>query len=343
MVEVPEGLETQVYYWTGNEVTTDQATDEQIYVEFAKQINIGFDGNDVYVQGLCTDLPEAWVKGTLNGTTATFATGQYFGADERLASWGYIYEHYFMGYGNGIEDVVFNFDAETGVFTTDTWIIDNEYKSSLYYYLIFSDNVWTPFVEQPGKPANPEIVSVNLNGTYPSLQLNIPTVDVDGNNMNVNKLYYRLFGDIEHVIEPIAFTPELYTECGFEDTVYEIPYTLDDDWDIYEGGARVYLNQGAEFLASLNQIGVQTVYYGGMDDPNGIKREPADNESEVVWFFVKDYTDVTGVTDVNAAGQVQSMTYVNAAGLKSDKPFDGLNIVVKKMANGSVMVEKVVK
>ena len=431
VVEVPEGLETQIYYWTGNNVTFDN-DNEPVYTEFSKQINIGFDGNDVYVQGLCTDLPEAWVKGELNGTVATFSTGQYFGADERLASWGYIYEHYFMGFGNAIEDVVFNFDAETGVFTTDTWIIDNEYKTSLNYYLIFSDNVWTPFVEQPGKPANPEILTVNLDGTYPSLQLNIPTVDVDGNNMNVNKLYYRLFSDIEHVIEPIAFTPELYPRCAFEGTVYEIPYTLDDDYDIYEGGARVYLNQDAEFLASLNQIGVQTVYYGGMDDPNGIKREPADNESDIVWFFIKDYTStvrtiagtvtdedglplagvvvtavavtdeepagmlrepaenltavtaddgtysievpadgtynltfekegyrtqtvseenadhvtmefdtVTAVTDLKAG--VASVIYVNAAGLKSNKPFDGMNIVVKKMADGTVSVAKVVK
>ncbi len=434
VVEVPEGLETEIYIWTGNGVTFDQDTNEEIYTEFTKQINIGFDGNDVYVQGLCTDLPEAWVKGELNGTTATFATSQYFGTDERLAAYGYTYPHYFLGYGNGIEDVVFNFNTETRVFTTDTWIIDNEFESSLNYYLIFSDNVWTPFVELPGKPANPEITRVYLTGSYPNLDITIPTVDVDGNNMNVDKLYYRLYSDVEHEVALIPFMPGQYPRCNFTETVYEIPYTLNDDYDIYTGGSRVYLNQDADLLASLNQIGVQTVYYGGMDNPNGMMREPADNESDIVWFFIKDYAptvrtitgtvcdesnqplagvtvtavaatgeepagmmrepaetftavtgddgtysievpidgtynltfekegyktqtlpeadaanvvmaaDVTtGVADVNAAGQVQSVTYVNAAGLKSDKPFAGLNIVVAKMADGSVVVKKVVK
>lgn len=42
-------------------------------------LNIGFDGNDVYLQGLCTSLPQAWIKGTLDGTTITFAGNQYFG------------------------------------------------------------------------------------------------------------------------------------------------------------------------------------------------------------------------------------------------------------------------
>ncbi|MBR6284426.1 MAG: carboxypeptidase regulatory-like domain-containing protein [Muribaculaceae bacterium] len=433
VVEVPEGLETEIYTWTGNGVTFDD-DNNAVYTPFNKQINIGFDGNDVYVQGLCTDLPEAWVKGELNGSTATFATGQYFGVDDRAAAYGYTFPHYFVGYGtNGIEDVVFNFDTNTRVFTTDTWIIDNEYENTLAYYLIFSENVWTPFVEQPGKPANPEITMVNLGGNYPNVYITIPTVDVDGNDMNVNKLYYRLYSDVEHEVALIPFEPELYPYCNFTETVYEIPYTLTDDYDIYRGGECVYLNQDAEFLASLNQIGVQSVYYGGMENPNGMKREPADNESEIVWYFIKDYAPTvrtiegtvcdadnqplagvtvtavavtedepagmrrepaetftavtgedgtysievpadgnynltfekegyktqtvpeaeaenvimelditTGVADVNVA-DVVSVTYVNAAGIKSDKPFSGVNIVVKRMRDGSVSTTKMVK
>ena len=343
VVEVPEGLETLIYIWTGKGVTFDSNTNEPVYTDFTKQINIGFDGNDVYVQGLSTDLSEAWVKGTVNGTTATFATGQYFGTDDRLASWGYTYPHYFTGYGNGFEDVVFTFNPETGVFTytEGNWIIDNEYKNTLSYYLIFAENVWTPYVEEAGKPATPEILAVNLTSSYPSIQLSIPLETTDGKIMNANKVFYRLFTDVEHDILPLAFTPDDYENIS--ETMYEIPYTFDDDWDIYEGGSRVYLNQDREFLNTVNRIGVQVVYYGGMNGPAGLKREPADNESEVIWFTVKDYNISTGITDAIATGEVKSVRYYNAAGLSSTKPFDGMNIVVKKMSDGTTAVEKVMK
>ncbi|MBR6284945.1 MAG: choice-of-anchor D domain-containing protein [Muribaculaceae bacterium] len=52
---------------------------------------------------------------------------------------------------------------------------------------------------------------------------------------------------------------------------------------------------------------------------------------------------ITGVADVNANGQVESVTYVNAAGIKSDKPFDGINIVVTRYTDGTVSTTKVVK
>lgn len=344
VVEVPEGLETAIYIWTGEDVTFDDETEEPIFTEFSKQINIGFDGDDVYVQGLCTDLPEAWVKGTISGNTATFATGQYFGTDDRFAVWGITYSHYFLGFANDIQDVVFTIDPETGVFTTDTWIIDNEYADDLNFFVITSSNVWTPFVELPGKPAAPSVVSLNLNGTYPNIRLNIPTTDNEGNSMNLNKVFYRLYSDVEHEIALIPFSPEDYPYCGFEETVYEIPYTLDDDYDIYAGGEVVYLNQGADFLASLNQIGVQVVYYGGMDNPSGAPRfapAVADNESEIIWQFIKEYS-TTGINDITSSS-VDSVRYINAAGISSDKPFDGINIVVTKMNDGSVVVKKVLK
>ncbi|MBR6284527.1 MAG: Ig-like domain-containing protein, partial [Muribaculaceae bacterium] len=51
---------------------------------------------------------------------------------------------------------------------------------------------------------------------------------------------------------------------------------------------------------------------------------------------------VTAVADINAA-TVQSVTYVNAAGLTANKPFDGLNIVVVRHTDGSVTTTKIVK
>ncbi|MBR6282975.1 MAG: hypothetical protein IKR25_01605 [Muribaculaceae bacterium] len=351
-IEVPEGLVAETYTWTGYDVSfedtdDDEATeDEAVYTEFTRFVNIGFDGNDVYVQGVCTEFPEAWIKGTLEGNTVTFPTGQFFDKDDSWVSWGYPADYYyFVGYGaNGIQDVTFTYDAENNHFVSEDWIIINGKEDVLYYYSINAENEWNKFVEVAGKPADPEITDAQLeNVTFPKVRINIPLETTTGDAMNPAKVAYRIFTDVEHVIEPLPFEPEDYPRLGIEETMYEIPYNMHDDYDIYTGGSLVYLNQDPDFLALINKIGVQVVYYGGMDTGTGApRREAADNETEIIWYDVKDYLD-TAIEDLTGAKAVESVTYVNAAGLTSDKPFDGINMVVKKLSDGSTVVTKVLK
>ncbi len=360
-VEVPEDLEAVAYVWKGNDVSfedtddDEETPDEPVYEEFTRFVNIGFDGNDVYVQGLCDKFPEAWVKGTLEGNTVTFATGQFFGKDDYWVQYGYPADYYyFLGYdydAKAIQDVTFTYDAENNHFISEDWIVINGKENVLYYYDINSDNEWLLFTEVPGKPVDPEITDVQIEGvSFPKMRINIPLETTNGDNMNPDKVAYRIFTDVERDIQPLAFEPEDYPRLGIEETMYEIPYTLYDDFDIYEGGSLVYFNQDADFLASINNVGVQVVYYGGMDNNgNGAPRfapgDVADNESEIVWYQVKPYTEDphTGVYDLNAAKAVTSVKYINADGMVSDTAFDGINIVVEKMNDGSVVVKKVIK
>ena len=60
-------------------------------------------------------------------------------------------------------------------------------------------------------------------------------------------------------------------------------------------------------------------------------------ENSVVWNEVP-----TSVIELKAANEV-STTYVNAQGLTSDKPFDGMNIVITRYSDGSTSTTKVVK
>lgn len=53
--------------------------------------------------------------------------------------------------------------------------------------------------------------------------------------------------------------------------------------------------------------------------------------------------DLTGIGDITARGSVQSVRYVNPAGMVSDKPFDGVNIVVTTMTDGSTRTTKLVR
>ncbi|MBR5117343.1 MAG: hypothetical protein IK100_01715, partial [Muribaculaceae bacterium] len=52
---------------------------------------------------------------------------------------------------------------------------------------------------------------------------------------------------------------------------------------------------------------------------------------------------VTGVGMINVNGNVKSVKYVNVAGIVSDVPFQGVNIVVTEYTDGSRTTTKMLK
>jgi hypothetical protein len=298
-IEVPEGLKTQTYSWT------DLNDDENTHSGFYKFINIGIDGNDVYVQGLISALPEAWAKGTLNGTTLTFPQAQFLGSEDGEGGafpWG----HYLIGY-NGTEmcDVTFSFDAETMTFTSNTWLIDNRNPIRINGLgdnsAVRKENVWTPFQETASKPSNPSFsnVSVAINAFVPDdgsseypqvdliqVRLNIPPYDVEGKVMIPNKLFYRFYSDINGHIQPIVLDQGFYNyflenfyytgPALFSESISEIPYL---GYSLFsEGGKLVYIFQ--DNVETYDRIGVQSVYYGGVEEG-----EPG-NTSDIIWYTI---------------------------------------------------------
>lgn len=51
----------------------------------------------------------------------------------------------------------------------------------------------------------------------------------------------------------------------------------------------------------------------------------------------------TAITTVNGGAQVESVRYINVAGMESSKPFAGMNIVVTRYSDGTTTTTKVVK
>lgn len=125
VVELPEGAEVSTWFLAAND-SEDAAVNREVGVAFVE--------NDIYVQGLCEYLPEAWVKGTIDGETATFATGQFYGT--------YIdsYNLFFVACDNAdkaIKDAVFTYDAEKGILATEDLIVlagDQGMKQMYDYY-----------------------------------------------------------------------------------------------------------------------------------------------------------------------------------------------------------------
>ena len=119
------------YYSSGWNTTTD-------YLSYSGgTIRVAIVGNDIYVSGLCPQFTSGWVKGTISGTTATFATGQYYGASGSN-------EYWFVGEdANDNEcDVVFNYDASHKKLTQITKYINNkDSQTGGSYYSYFMNTV----------------------------------------------------------------------------------------------------------------------------------------------------------------------------------------------------------
>ena len=76
-----------------------------------------------------------------------------------------------------------------------------------------------------------------------------------------------------------------------------------------------------------------------------VKADRATNENK--YYVVQQrlpWTNIaTAVSEISTAGQEVSKTYVNAQGVKSDKPFDGVNIVITRYSDGTTQTTKVVR
>ena len=293
--------------------------------EYSYQMQIGFDGNDVYFKSFSEDTADMWAKGTLSedGKTVTIPANQYMG---QLTILWYTFKYYLTAIdeqGNMI-DIVLNYDAEKNTFTTNQALVLHDGKRKLGTpYQVFTNVEITKLQDIAATPATPSVTgfSGNAESDYRSIVVDVPTTDVDGNDLVYSKLFYTIWVEKGNAVEQITFSPDLYEKLTEDMT--EIPYGFTDSWDIFTSG-RVYLNQSVEEIQSWTKIGVQSIYYGG-----GERRV-----SEMGWFENPMYETTTGISALKANDLRNAVIY-NLAGQRIQTPQKGLNII-----NGKKVVVK---
>lgn len=126
LVELPTGAEATGWYMNAVSVSSDSETPVN-----NQAVNVAFFGNDVYVQGISEDFPNAWVKGTIDGTTITFNKFQYVGKYSSYDCW-------FIGVdATGetavIKDAVATYDATAKTITFVDDVLINAAADRIYY------------------------------------------------------------------------------------------------------------------------------------------------------------------------------------------------------------------
>ena len=332
---LPEDLYVQSYTMTYLSDPSDlNKTKETV-------VSVAIDGEDIYMGNLNNNNPDSYIKGTLVDGKATFPTRQYLGVDAYYN--GHIYvltgDAYVdtETYGSPVfnynlnDEIVFNVDEDARNIVAE-WpasMITNVGPSTLS---IISDYVapsLVAFAEVPAVPANPiftvEDVTVNITTGFTVLHFTIPTVDVDGNKLNENKLYYNIYLDDE----VFTFEPEDY--IGLSSAMTDIPYKFEDNinFDIYmssNGRHTVYL-----YTTHFGMVGVQSIYTAGDEV----------NRSEIVYVL---NPSPSGINEVATGAQVINTRYYDLTGRELPKaPAMGLYLQQSTYSDGTTATIKVVK
>ena len=332
-VEAPEGLETATYLFKGQAAEYEEKDAELEFEAYENQVQVGFSGDDVYIQGVAADATDLWVKATKNAEGKyVIPANQYMGTYDVGGYGWFVFDYYFTATdaeGN-LTDILLDYDAETNTFSTDQTLVLNGSLTELYPYITYTDVTISKMNEVAATPATPTVADFNATGSYPRVDFLIPTEGTNGETLLTTNLSYQIWIEKDGTEQVLTLTTDLYSKLTEDLTT--IPYTFDDAYDIFAGGARVYLNQGLNELKTWTKIGVKSIYTAAGET----------NESAIGWYDLVEYWKVvTGINGVSS--QNDAAVYFDLQGRTATGSQKGLLIKQVRLADGSVKTIKVVR
>lgn len=263
LVALPDGLTPETFTMKTKDIYTEGNYENAL-------VQMAFAGDEVYLGTFSTSLPEAWVKGKIEGDKIVFPSRQYIGI-----AYGYICyfigAHYDIaideygdqGYRYAFDDAfVFDYDAATRSLTPSieqTAILVNANETYAYAFNTYHMPELKPYIEVAATPAAPEWYDVadfyDLEGDY-CLSVYIPTTDTEGNYINPDKLYYTLYVDGA----PYTFEAARYE---LSEDLVEVPITLTGSTFLTSSyfGNTIYLQE-----IGFSKLGIQSIYKGGGEE-----------------------------------------------------------------------------
>ncbi len=238
-----------------------------------KMVKVAMMDNDVYVQGFSSLVPDGVMKGALEGDKVVFPSNQYLGVGSNLfLNMAGLDADYMI-----LDNLSFDCDAATRTMTASDILA---VISGMNIQEGYDQPVFAPYADHAATPANPEVLSFVDNGElggYNYGTFNVPTVDTDGNFINPNDLYYRIYFDDDEVF---TFGPDEYPQIT--EYMTEVPYYYTDNYDIGVGGATIYF-----YETGFQRVGIQSIFRGGGEE----------HMSEIVYMDLTDGSAPVGSAD----------------------------------------------
>lgn len=200
LVTPPAGLQTEE--WMGSA--------SGMYSSFGGKMIVGWDNNDVYIQGLCPDFPTSWVKGTLEDGVVTFAKDQYLGEYYGFDIWME---------GSDVDgnlcDFTMSYNAGTSKLSATNYLVENTSVEELsfldFFYPVY---VWDPNVE-----------------------VKRDTVDLVSSTLRVDRQYD--YGEYEFWDENEDFYLDLWVFTDTPDGTFSIANGKLDSWSAIMIGSEI--------------------------------------------------------------------------------------------------------
>ena len=331
LITPPAGLTTTEYTFTALKYTKDPMTGDWVNENLSYNVRLGFSGNDVYLQGLCYELPGAWIKGKRDASDGelTFPSGQYYG--KVFMGYYFAAANYPTSNPTLRSEALFTYDAQTGNYSTNDLLTLNSSATVMNPYEFYIMGKLTKLADKAATPANPSVKGFvpygkQQDGDYGRILLDIPTVSTTGEGLLTSKLGYQFTLEKNGTQSAYTFEKSRYKNIPADMTI--VPYTYADGWDFYLGGTCVYFYDD---FKDVTKIGIQSVYTGG-----GIE-----NKSEMVWFDVQSFVK-DGIETISDSQPV-SETYTDLQGRAVPADTKGLVLKTTRMSDGTVKTVKIIR
>lgn len=124
LVTVPENLSTETMKLSATSYVYER--------DVTYNVTMGIDGDDMYIKGIFTDAPDAWIKGKIEGNKVTFPKLQYVGKIGGTTNSYYMLATP-MDNTTEMSDFVLTYDPETKTYSSDQYLMLNASKVSVYF------------------------------------------------------------------------------------------------------------------------------------------------------------------------------------------------------------------
>ena len=331
-LSMPEGVDPEIYSYVEN--------------AYGYNTQVAFDNGYLYIRGLCEDIPGGVVRAVYNEEekTAYIPQNQLIGIyDGQYTIITKVVTISNNSVALGPEDAEFGLTIDLEkkeIYPAEKSTINRPYlcfnaaPDRVYYLQILRDFILKHQESYAGTPLDPfnllyETAFYEWTG-YTSFYFFIPFVSTEGNLLDENCLYYRVFMDGE--LMEFTSDPDTKEYMGIEGTITEIPAMFTNNNDLYHEPLSPEREVGL-YTEGFETLGVQMVY----------RYEDTVTYSDIMTLDIATGQVSPSGIKTFTEDQMTHREYYDLQGRRMSNPGEGLFIERIHLSDGTTISRKIKK